>query len=55
MKQLPSYGIELIVFQQGFAQGYNLCNKECKEMNQTWKKTTHNQNVFQIAKLFPQS
>jgi hypothetical protein len=47
MRQLPFCGIELIVFQLGFAQGYKLCNKKCKKMKQTWKKTTH------ITKMFP--
>jgi len=30
----------------GFAQGYKLCNKECKEMKQTWKNTTHKTKTF---------
>jgi hypothetical protein len=46
MKQLPSYEIELTMFQLGFAQGYDLCNNECKEMKQTWKKTTHITKMF---------
>jgi hypothetical protein len=33
-----------------------LCNKECKKMKQTWKKTTHiTKNVSQIVKFFAQS
>jgi hypothetical protein len=45
-------GIELTMFQLKFTQGYKLCNKECKEMKQTWKKTTQYQNVSQIVKLY---
>jgi hypothetical protein len=50
MRQLSSYGIELNVFELGFAQGYKLYNKKCKEANME-KDHSQNQNVSQIVKL----
>jgi hypothetical protein len=36
----------------GFAQGYKLCNKECKKMKQTWKKTTHKTKMVPNCEVF---